>query len=181
MISRAAVQTTDRLPGKDFHRPMGDLSEFALKYRLFLRAYPWRRIDPVPWTPLEKPLAECRLELVSSAGFVLPGQDVYDESKKGGDPTFRQIPGDVDVSTLIETHRSKIFDHSGLGRDPNVAFPIDRVRELADSGRIGSVNRRHLSFMGSITAPGRFVQQTVPEAAGWLVEDHVDVALLVPV
>ncbi|MGD9139344.1 MAG: hypothetical protein PVH42_21455 [Desulfobacterales bacterium] len=51
---------------------MGDLNEFALKYRLFLNAYPWRRIDPVPWAPLKKPLSECRLVLVSSAGIVRP-------------------------------------------------------------------------------------------------------------
>lgn len=35
---------------------MGELSEFSLPVRLFLKAYPWRRINPVPWTPLRKPL-----------------------------------------------------------------------------------------------------------------------------
>jgi hypothetical protein len=35
--------------------------------------------------------------------------------------------------------------------------------------------------MGSITAPGRLIRDTAPEAAEWLVEDEVDVALLVPV
>jgi hypothetical protein len=34
---------------------------------------------------------------------------------------------------------------------------------------------------GSITAPGRFVRDTVPQAANWLTGDGVDVALLVPV
>ena len=36
---------------------MGDLTEFQTGMRLFLKAYPWRRIDPVPWTPLRRPLA----------------------------------------------------------------------------------------------------------------------------
>jgi len=160
---------------------VGDLSEFSLPIRLFLKAYPWRRIDPVPWVPLQKPLAQCRLSLVSSAGFVLPGQTPFDASMPGGDPSFREIPSDVDVRTLIESHRSETFDHTGLREDPNVAFPVDRMRELAERGRIGSVNRRHLSFMGSITAPGRLMRQTAPEAAHWLVADGVDVALLVPV
>jgi hypothetical protein len=40
---------------------------------------------------------------------------------------------------------------------------------------------RHLSFMGSITAPGRLVAESAPEAAQLLVDDGVDVALLVPV
>ena len=160
---------------------MGDLNEFSLPLRLFLKAYPWRRIEPVPWSPLRKPLADCRLALVSSAGLVLPSQPRFDESVKGGDPSFREIPGDVEVSSLLETHRSEAFDHSGLRRDPNLVFPIDRLRELAAAGRIGSLNRRHLSFMGSITAPGRLVRDTAPAAASWLVADQVEAALLVPV
>jgi D-proline reductase (dithiol) PrdB len=160
---------------------MGDLSEFSLPVQLFLRAYPWRRIDPVPRTLPGKPLNQCRLALVSSAGFVLPGQSPFDESIKGGDPSFREIPSDTGIKTLRDTHRSESFDHAGLQEDPNLAFPLDRVRELASSRRIGSVNRRHISFMGSITAPGRFVRDTAPSIASLLQEDAVDVALLVPV
>ena len=160
---------------------MGELSEFSLLVRAFLRAYRWRRIDPVPWAPLEKPLAECRLALVSSAGFVLRDQQPFDESVRGGDVTFRRIPNDVDVSDLVDTHRSESFDHTGLSRDPNVAFPLDRVRELAESGRVASLAPTHLAFMGSITAPGRLVRDTAPEAASSLVHGSVDVALLVPV
>ncbi|MEE9465554.1 MAG: hypothetical protein V3W14_08310 [Candidatus Neomarinimicrobiota bacterium] len=40
---------------------MADYSEFALDLKLFLKACPWRRVDPVPWTPLPKPLAQCRV------------------------------------------------------------------------------------------------------------------------
>ena len=160
---------------------MGDIAEFSLPLRIFLKAYPWRRIDPVPWTPLAKPLQRCRVALVSSAGFVLPNQQPFDENRRGGDPSFREIPSDVDVRTLMDTHRSESFDHAGMRQDPNLAFPIDRIRELQESGRIGEVNRRHLSFMGSLTAVGRFLSETAPEAARKLVEDRVDVALLVPV
>jgi len=55
------------------------------------------------------------------------------------------------------------------------------VRELGERGRIGSLNRRHFSFMSSITAPGRLIQTTAPQAVRTLVEDAVEVALLVPV
>ena len=160
---------------------MGDLNEFSLPVRLFLKAYPWRRLDPVPWTPLRRPLSQCRLALVSSAGFVLPNQPPFDDSIKGGDSSFREIPADAAAPTLRDTHRSESFGHAGLRLDPNLAFPLDRVRELAAAGRIGSVNHRHLSCMGSLTAPGRFVRDSVPQAASWLTEDGVDVALLVPV
>lgn len=160
---------------------MGDLSEFPLPYRLFLAAYSWRRVNPVPWTPLREPLARCRVALLSTAGFVLPGQPPFDGGRRGGDPSFRVIPDDADLGTLIEQQRSESFDHTGIRQDPNLAFPLDRLHELAARGRIGSANRRHLSFMGSITAPGRLIRDSAPEAGRILVEDGVQAALLVPV
>jgi D-proline reductase (dithiol) PrdB len=160
---------------------MGDTSEFSWSVRLFLRAYRWRRIDPVPWVPLRRPLAESRLALVSSAGFVLPDQPGFDHDYRGGDPSFREIPVDTDTRTLVESHRSETFDHAGVLADPNLAFPLDRLRELRERGRIGSLASMQLSFMGSITAPGRLVRDTAPAAVEALVADDVDVALLVPV
>ena len=160
---------------------MGELSEFSLPVRLFLRAYRWRRIDPVPWTPLVRPLSECRVAVVSSACFVLPGQPAFDDSVRGGDPSFREIPSDTDPSILIESHRSESFDHAGVRRDPNLALPLERLRELQARGRIGALAPHHLSFMGSITAPGRLLRDTAPEAARGLRRSGVEVALLVPV
>jgi len=160
---------------------MGDLSEFSLATRLFLRTYRWRVIEPVPWAPLRVPLARARLALVSSAGFVLPFQEPFDERVRGGDPSFREIPFDTEPSTLVDTHRSESFDHAAMRSDPNLAFPLERVRELEARGRIGSLNQRHWSFMGSLTATGRFVAESLPRLAETAVGDGVDAALLVPV
>lgn len=160
---------------------MGDMKEFSTGVRLMLKAYPWRRIKDAPWSPLARPLAGSRVALLSSAGFVLRDQPRFDESIRGGDVSFREIPADTPTGDLIDTHRSDSFDHKGMVRDPNVAFPLDRLRELAAAGRVGSLNHRHLSFMGSIMAPGRLIKQTAPEVARGLVEDGVNVALLVPV
>jgi len=160
---------------------LGNLNEFSLKYQLLLKTYRWRRIDPVPWTPLKKPLAECSLMLVSSAGIAMKEQTPFDNSIRGGDPSIREIPSDVDVASLIETHRSDAFDHGGIRRDPNLAFPADRLRELAAAGVIGSLNNRYISIMGSVTAPGRLIKKTIPQVVPKLVEDQVDIALLIPV
>ena len=160
---------------------MGDLSEFPLKYRLFLKGYQWRRIDPVPWAPLKKPLAKSRLVLVSSAGIVASDQEPFDNAVRGGDPSIREIPSDVDATTLIETHRSDAFDHQGIRQDPNLAFPVDRLEELSEAGIIGPLNHRYLSIMGSVTAPGRLIKRTIPQVVPKLVEDQVDMALLIPV
>ncbi len=103
---------------------MGDLSEFPLKYKLFLKVYPWRRIDPVPWTALKKPLKDSRLALVSSAGFIKPGQEPFDESIRGGDYSFREIPSDTDVSTLMGyPPQRSLRSLAGSGRIPIWHFP----------------------------------------------------------
>jgi D-proline reductase (dithiol) PrdB len=160
---------------------MARISDLPLLLRTFLRAYPWRRVDPVPSARLGKPLEHCRVALVTTAGLVPPGAAPFDPHVKGGDFSYRVIAGGTDVQTLVEHHRSESFDHAGILEDANLAFPLDRLRELAEAREIGEVAPRHLSFMGSITAPGRLVSRTAPEAARLLVEDHVDVALLVPV
>lgn len=160
---------------------MASLDELSWKDRTLLRVYRYRRIDPVPWTALARPLAACRVALVTTAGLTAPGQPAFDAGMRGGDFSYRVLDRDLDVASLRDSHRSHAFDHGDLDADPNIAFPLDRLRELAARGAVAEVAPRHLSFMGSITAPGRLVRQTAPEAADLLVRDHVDVALLVPI
>lgn len=160
---------------------VADLHDLSFRLRTFLHLYPWRRVDPTPFAPCRKLTTESKIALVSTAGFVLPGQEPFDPDLRGGDWSFREIPADADPRSLIDTHRSDSFDHHGLHEDPNLGFPLDRMRELAASGRIGSLNRRHLSFMGSITAPGRLMKRSAPAAADLLAADGVDAVLLVPV
>ena len=160
---------------------MAEFRDLSLKDRAFLGTYRWRRIEPVPWTRLEKPLSECRLALVSTAGLVLPGHEAFDADARGGDVSFREIPSDTDVKELRDAHRSESYDHGGIVEDPNVAFPLDRCRELVRDGRVGSLASSHFSFMGSITAPGRLVRDSAPLVAERLISDGIDVALLIPI
>ena len=160
---------------------MAAISELPLTTRLFLRAYSWRRIDPIPFALLAKPLAEARVAIVSTAGLTLPSQPPFDDEVRGGDWSFREITGDAGVGTLRESHRSESFDHSGLHADANLGMPLDRLAELTAEGVIGRVNHRHFSFMGSITAPGRLIAQTAPQVADALVADAVDAVILIPI
>ncbi|MGA7614774.1 MAG: glycine/sarcosine/betaine reductase selenoprotein B family protein [Thermoanaerobaculia bacterium] len=160
---------------------MGSLDEFSWKMSLFLRTYRWRVVDPVPWIALRLPLSRARVAIVSSAGFVLPGQKPFDDSVKGGDWSFREIPAATDPHLLMETHRSRSFDHSGIREEPDLAFPLETLHELAQEGSIGAVAPRHVSMMGSITAPGRMLRETAPRVTELLHTDSVDAVLLVPV
>ncbi len=155
--------------------------ELPLWMRLYVAAYRWRRIDPVPSAALRVPAREACAALVTTAGLVPPGEPRFDERVKGGDVSFRWVGAGVDPQSLGEAHRSEAFDHRGVEADRNLALPLDRLREMARDGVIGRVAPRHLSFMGSITAPGRLVRDSAPVAAEGLVADGVDLALLVPV
>ena len=160
---------------------MAEISDLSLALRAFLKTYRWRKIDPVPVARLSKPLSECRTALVSSAGFVVPGDTPFSNSVRGGDYSFRIIPADADVQSLEEHHRSDSFSHAGVEADRNMGLPLDRLHEMAADGIIGDVAPRHISLMGSITAPGRLVKRTLPEVADIMVEDQVDIGLMVPV
>jgi D-proline reductase (dithiol) PrdB len=160
---------------------MARLSDLKLGYRLFMAAYPYRHIDWRPGAVLTKPLAESRIALVTSAGFYLPDQPPFDRSIRGGDWSFREIPATADVHELRIGQTSDAFDHSGIEADPNLAFPLDRLRELAEAGLIGEPAARHYSIMGSLSAPGRLVARSAPEIVRRLHQDRVDAVLLTPV
>lgn len=119
--------------------------------------------------------------LVSTAGLYCPGVDEPFQRILGGDYSFRAIPDDVALHSLAVGQTSKAFDRGPVDSDRNAALPIDRLRALVDRGEVGSAASRHLSFNGSITAPGRLVRRSAPAAAQVFLDDRVDAALLVPV
>jgi len=155
--------------------------DLKFSLRAFARTYPWRRVDPIPVASLVKPVARCRVALVSTAGLVVPGEAPFDDTVRGGDFSCRVIPSDIEVQGLEEHHRSDAFDHAGVAADRNIGLPLDRLHELAAVGDIGEVAPRHVSLMGSITAPARLMRRTLPSVADLFIEDRVDVALMVPV
>lgn len=159
---------------------MAKLSDLSLKHRLFMKTYRYRSEE---WSPaqMKKPLSGSRVAVVTTAALYGPDQEPFDESLRGGDFSYRIIPLDIDLNSLELGHRSSAFDPHGVEADKNLALPFDRLREFAKEGFIGEVNRRHLSFMGAITAPGRLLKQTAPEAVKLLKQDRVDVVLLTPV
>jgi D-proline reductase (dithiol) PrdB len=157
------------------------LSDLRLKYQLFMKAYPYRRVDWRPGATLKMPLAEARVAVVTTAAYYGPDQPPFDTSIRGGDYSYRSIPLDTDLTTLRIAHRSDAFDMRGIASDKNLALPLDRLKALVEEGVIGSLAPRHFSFMGSIAAPGRLMATTAPEVARMLLEDEADAVLLTPV
>lgn len=129
------------------------------------------------WVP-GRSLEKRRVALVTTAGLHLPGDRPfgYGDAKN----EYRVIPGDVLADDLVMSHLSVNFDRAGFQQDVNVVFPIDRLRELAEAGQIGSLADFHYSFMGA-ASPVTRLEARAREVAGLLKKDAVDAVLLTPV
>jgi D-proline reductase (dithiol) PrdB len=167
---------------------LAQLKDVSLVDRLFLKRYPFSKFGPRPGdpiahaiTPLHKPLNACRVALVTTAGLSIPGQLPFDTTIKNGDISFREFPADISPQVLEMNQRSWSFDHTGILKDRNLAFPLDRLRELQQRKEIGEIAPHHYSFMGSIISPAKLIKETAPEVARRLKADAVDVVLLTPV
>jgi len=139
------------------------------------RAAAMEAIEPGPWR-VSRPLPQATVAVVSTAGLHRRG----DEPFRPGAVDYRLLPGDVDFADVVVSHVSTNFDRSAFQQDPNIWFPLDRLREMASDGEVGAVSRWHYSFMGA--QPNHRALAPVGEEVGRLLAaDGVDVALLVPV
>jgi D-proline reductase (dithiol) PrdB len=121
------------------------------------------------------PLAQRRIAVVSTAGLVRRGERPFVSGETG----YRAIPNDTKPGDILLTHASVNFDRTAFQRDMNMVLPLDRLREMAAAGAIGSVAATHYSFMGATDPRG--MEANAQEVAGRLKQDRVDGVLLTPV
>jgi len=136
--------------------------------------------DTIPWKKVEKPLSESRLALITTAGVHLKTQEPFDMVDSSGDPSFREIPSDSGIEDLMITH--DYFDHKDADTDINIVYPSERLRELVEEGKIGSLSSSFYGFMGHITDHHvtTLLEETGPDVARRLKKDEVDVAFVAP-
>lgn len=140
--------------------------------------------DPIPWTALAKPVNECRVSLVTTAGIYVkdvdPPFDAEREKREPmwGDPTFRRIPRDTRQEQIGASHLH--INNRDLLVDVNTVLPIQRLLELEAEGVIGSLAPTNYSFMGYQMNNSEWREKYGPEVAGLMKDEAVDVALLAP-
>jgi D-proline reductase (dithiol) PrdB len=121
------------------------------------------------------PLNKRRIAIVSTAGLTVRGNKPF----QAGEGDFRDIPTDTPANALLMSHVSVNFDRTGFQQDLNTVFPLDRLRDLVAAGVIGSIARKHYSFMGA-TDP-KVMDVNARALARVLFGDRVDGVVLVPV
>lgn len=140
-------------------------------------AYQWvENPQQPPFTPLAKPLTNARVGLIASGGIYRRGQVAFHFKD---DFSYRLIPTDTPTEELRVTHFA--YDLTDARADPNVVFPLDTLRDLAQAARIGELATNAYTFMGGIYSARKVGQILAPALADRLIQDEVDAAILVPV
>ena len=138
------------------------------------QAYRWAAFDDVPFTPLDKPLAESRVAVITTSFLH------HHDSAWGAPATDKEVyhhPVDAVPDRMFTDDLS--WDKNETHTDDTESFlPLAALRSLADSGEIGSLNDR---FFG---VPTEYSQRKTgldaDQLAAWCAEDGIDIALLVP-
>lgn len=149
--------------------------------------------DDAPFTPLQRPLAESRVGLLTSSGHFAADDDprpfgvenmTQDEARDRiqeflrTTPELSAFPSTIDHDDLRVRHGG--YDIRSAAVDADVSLPLTPLHTLAETGRIGEVAPLTYSFTGA-TSQGRLRKEALPGWVERLHDDDIDVLLLVPV
>ena len=109
-----------------------------------------------------------RIALISTAGLHLDDQEPFDRNTPTGDPSFRRIPADADLSRVRIWWDTETTQPAS--QDLNCAFPLALLREERELAPV------HYSFSGAIPDPRRLLDETAPALAAELDADAVLIA-----
>ena len=151
----------------------------------YYRGLPLQKVEPIPWTPLAKPIEKCRFALVTTAGLYMkdrdPSFDLDGERRNPfwGDPSYRVIPREVRQEEIGVAHLH--INPADQLADMNVVLPVQRFLELEAAGKIGALAPGHYSFMGYQPDSSEWENRYAPEVARRMKDEGVEAALLTPV
>jgi len=143
--------------------------------------YRWAHYVDAPFHPLRKPLAQCRVAIVTTAAPFDPAKGDQGPGAKynGGAKFYSVYDGDT-----TKTHDLRI-SHIAYDRvhttadDSGTWFPLPQLQRLASQRRIGDVAPR---FFGAPTNRSHRItlETDAPEILARCRADEVDAAVLVP-
>lgn len=143
--------------------------------------YRWAHYADVPFTPLGKPLAQCRLALITTAAPYRPenGDQGPGAPYNAAAKFFSVYSGDVEKDHDLRISHVAIDRKHTTGEDLGSYFPLAQLRRARSEARIGSLAAR---FHGAPT--NRSQHHTLSVDCADLVrrcsEDGADAAILVP-
>lgn len=138
---------------------------------------------PIPWAPLTKPLGECTVALLTTAGVARRDDRPFDEEGERrdpwwGDPTWRAIPQGTS-EPQVDLHHLHIDRRFGR-EDLDVVLPMRRLAELAAERVVARPAAVHYSIMGYQLRADVLERETATQIAADMKSRGVDAAVLVP-
>ena len=138
---------------------------------------------PIPWTPVEKPVAETTIALMTSAGISMKTDVPFDMKRERlepvwGDPSYREIQSDATGEHVEVNHLHIKTDY--IHEDINVMLPLQRFAEFENEGIIGRLAPTSYSFYGFQLDPQVLLEETMPKVASRMSEEGVEAVLLTP-
>jgi D-proline reductase (dithiol) PrdB len=141
-------------------------------------AYRWTVNQEAPLHTPSKLLSQCTVSLLTSGGVSHCSMPAFNPDARN-DHRLDSIDKSADAADF-QIHDS-YYDHTDADTDINCIFPIDRLRDMADSGEIGGVSARLWSgFMGRIYNRSKITDESGPAFADALMEDNVDILVAAP-
>ena len=143
--------------------------------------YEWASHDVVPFAPLQKPLSEARIAIVTTAAPFQPDKgDQGPGASYNGESKFFQV-----YATAIDPFPDVRIAHIAIDRAHTTAsdiasyFPLTAMMKLANAGYIGSISPR---FYGLPTNRSQRTTRDIdsPALLAFCKEDNVDAVVLVP-
>lgn len=143
--------------------------------------YVWASFADVPFQPLGKPLAQCRVALITTAAPYQPdkGDQGPGAAYNAAAKFYAVYSGDAAHDPDLRISHVAIDRQHTTGDDQGSYFPLVQLRRAAAAGRIGAVAPR---FHGAPTNRSQRVTLDVdaPEIVSRCQADGVDAAILVP-
>jgi len=143
--------------------------------------YEWASHDDVPFAPLQKPLSEARIAIVTTAAPFQPDKgDQGPGAPYNGESKFFQV-----YATAIDPFPDVRIAHIAIDRAHTTAsdiasyFPLTAMMKLANAGYIRSISPR---FYGLPTNRSQRTTRDIdsPALLAFCKEDNVDAVVLVP-
>ncbi len=142
--------------------------------------YRWAHYAEVPFQALAKPLARCRVGLVTTAAPYQPGKGdqgpgaPYNAAAK----FYRVYSGDTAIDHDLRISHVGIDRVHTTAEDSNTWFPLPELRRSAAAGRIGEM-AQHFHGAPTNRSHRTTLEEDCPELLARCRADGVDAAILV--
>jgi hypothetical protein len=142
--------------------------------------YEWAHFDEVPFSPLKRPLTNCRITLVTTAAPFQPDKGPQGpRAPYNAGPKFYQVySGDTRLDHDVRVAHVAIDRKHTHMEDRNSWFPLPVMRQLAREGRFLLAPRFH--GVPTNRSQRHTLGVDVPELIARCQADRVDAAVLVP-